>query len=752
MKLKVLHFLALYCVNCIALLIALLWLLDQNNDNYLSLTWLTILLYICFTHLTLYKPTSGKGIFRKIANIVIYTCVSWQSVYTYIKLYSISSPDSWRLVQPDNVYPFIRFDHIYECLLDEGGSFLKIVTVFMVKALKRFNILNILLYVIYLCFHAVIFVFILDSLFIYAYKLAECNVFNENNFIINIDAFGYEANTRPLHYFELEHGSDAFSWDMCKVNYKQTMYNNKTLKWQITQYDVTLDPFIQETVTRKTSHYDRQIGDDLSLNCKFNYYYFRYLAAEKCEHFWMKNGQMVTNSDRHRSNINTKLKSSWTGSEYISVAMKLDIQILQKNDMGMYHCVLKCLHKYQLMGHTSYSLQTEYVINSYFVKELQPLTTYRRVPVGIMVYISSIVYSSATDHVTFEYLINHKTIDELGPELSCSLFVRLYFLFNSKELIKERIPYFALERLDNFHLMSGIFCNHGSHYGSHRLILWRNFFNITKRKWELIEIPHYKTVVLLPDHTKSILPFHNNSNVYDEIVEKIESGIIRDEIDTYILKIIKYNEDNNFLIVTWIVLSISLLIILVVAVVLHKISCLYFHWTVKKASLFILEGRMFPAICDEKTLADLDDQKKPHEFDYFISNAEVDRSLVHETLVPLLEQKYRAKVCLIDRDLPQGRTLLNALQWGISRSRRIIVVLSPSYIEDNFCNKMQLEHLILPDLYEGNRGPTDVLLLMIQQCKIPQAIRWNLDIEHIDWTSDASDRTKWDRLERWASM
>ncbi|KAL3868138.1 hypothetical protein ACJMK2_040974 [Sinanodonta woodiana] len=161
---------------------------------------------------------------------------------------------------------------------------------------------------------------------------------------------------------------------------------------------------------------------------------------------------------------------------------------------------------------------------------------------------------------------------------------------------------------------------------------------------------------------------------------------------------------------------------------------------------------MFPAICDERKLADLNDQKEPYEFDYFISNAEADRNLVHETLVPFLEQKYRAKVCLIDRDLPQGRTLLNALQWGISRSRRIIVVLSPSYIEDNFCNKMQLEHLILPDLYESTRDPMDVLLLMIQQCKIPQAIRWNLDIEHIDWTPDVRERTNWNHLQRWASQ
>ena len=78
-----------------------------------------------------------------------------------------------------------------------------------------------------------------------------------------------------------------------------------------------------------------------------------------------------------------------------------------------------------------------------------------------------------------------------------------------------------------------------------------------------------------------------------------------------------------------------------------------------------------------------------YEYDAFISysNADEDRTWVHFTLVPELEQKYGFKLCIHHRDFIGGWDIADNIKDAIVKSRKVIAIMSPDFIKSKWCSR-----------------------------------------------------------------
>ncbi|XP_076440381.1 uncharacterized protein LOC143279928 isoform X2 [Babylonia areolata] len=108
------------------------------------------------------------------------------------------------------------------------------------------------------------------------------------------------------------------------------------------------------------------------------------------------------------------------------------------------------------------------------------------------------------------------------------------------------------------------------------------------------------------------------------------------------------------------------------------------------------------------------------EFDAFISyrSRSRDEMFVLHELYPHLERHLDFKLCMHFRDFPPGETIADNIIQAIENSRRTILVLSPAYVQSEWCRleyqkaqheMLKLRHKIIPILIEdlSQLGPVD---------------------------------------------
>ena len=111
--------------------------------------------------------------------------------------------------------------------------------------------------------------------------------------------------------------------------------------------------------------------------------------------------------------------------------------------------------------------------------------------------------------------------------------------------------------------------------------------------------------------------------------------------------------------------------------------------------------------------------KKKHKYDVFISCCAEDIGFVLQTIIPLLENQLNLTVCLPDRDIIPGQPLWTEFRKCIHLSKRILVILSDSYVQEPLCNQMQFSMIIMPLLWSREKSLRDVLLLQRSPCEVP---------------------------------
>ena len=138
--------------------------------------------------------------------------------------------------------------------------------------------------------------------------------------------------------------------------------------------------------------------------------------------------------------------------------------------------------------------------------------------------------------------------------------------------------------------------------------------------------------------------------------------------------------------------------------------------------------------------------KKKHKYDVFMSCSDDDNSFVLQTIIPLLENQLNLKVCLPDRDIIPGQPLTEYSKC-IHLSKRILVILSNSYVQDTLCNQMQFSMTIMPLLWSREKSLQDVLLLQYKHCDVPPIYSELLTVSN--WVKHKDIRILKDDIEQW---
>ena len=135
--------------------------------------------------------------------------------------------------------------------------------------------------------------------------------------------------------------------------------------------------------------------------------------------------------------------------------------------------------------------------------------------------------------------------------------------------------------------------------------------------------------------------------------------------------------------------------------------------------------------------ADDDDENGIPQYDAYVIYHLQDEDWVDEELLHNIEEAEEPfRLCLKSRDIRGGRLIFNALSLSIQRSRKILVVLSPYFVEDNWCHfqlnmayhRVREENHNVVVLVLLEEIPNKKLTLLLRQlfCKV-RCLKWPAD-------------------------
>ena len=176
----------------------------------------------------------------------------------------------------------------------------------------------------------------------------------------------------------------------------------------------------------------------------------------------------------------------------------------------------------------------------------------------------------------------------------------------------------------------------------------------------------------------------------------------------------------------------------VLALITLVILVVQYRWHIKYR-LFLLFNRRANRnylLNDDEVIPDDDEDGVPR-YDAYVTYHREDEDWVDEELVANIEEGVDPfRLCLRTRDIRAGRLIFNELSLHIQRSRKILVILSPRFVNDNWCyfelnmahhrvleeNRFVLIFIVLEDI------PNNKLTLLLRQlfCRV-QVIKWPAD-------------------------
>ncbi|KAK3600669.1 hypothetical protein CHS0354_029533 [Potamilus streckersoni] len=185
----------------------------------------------------------------------------------------------------------------------------------------------------------------------------------------------------------------------------------------------------------------------------------------------------------------------------------------------------------------------------------------------------------------------------------------------------------------------------------------------------------------------------------------------------------------------WYVVGVAVTVAVIMIVVLILIP--YYMW--KKRLILVLKIVHYFQKYED------DDGK---EYDAFVSykSSPADEKFVLNHLYPILEEELNFKLCIHQRDFPPGETIANNIVHAIENSRRTILVLSPAYVESEWCRMeyqkaqhemLKLKHRIIPIMFENITGIRNM----------DKNLRSILNsVTYVEWPGEDSDSKKYDKF------
>ena len=160
----------------------------------------------------------------------------------------------------------------------------------------------------------------------------------------------------------------------------------------------------------------------------------------------------------------------------------------------------------------------------------------------------------------------------------------------------------------------------------------------------------------------------HNWQIYQCINDNIKHNFVNLSIHDLDLQCNRYIL-NNVISVT--VTSLVTFILIIGGVVLYKK-----RWCIRA---YIYSAKRYIKLKDEQ------DTLQEYEYSAFVAYHESDGAWVRNRLMRKIEDTWKLNLCIHERDFIPGETIIENISRGIENSRRVILVISNSFIESNWC-------------------------------------------------------------------
>ena len=629
------------------------------------------------------------------------------------------------------------------------------VAFFIYRYLKHLGAgpVRIIYYLVYLAMHAVVVVFIME--FITLSFATQFYFALKDNFYYTFDANTSDAYPRgyldPLVLDTGLYDKDTMTTEFytCPPDINGTC----DLTWGRKSDEDAKFPFKHNMIYR-------YVGEDVKMTCEYRLKLGSVPEAEEHSTVWIFNESVIANSSRH-----FVYNSYIQVGESVDVRSTLKVKFLKDSEFGEYVCSsnLKITYVIDNQGYLAekYAI-TKFTIQVFDLIEIKvKLKLIYRVVGNIITSENYFWYHSDDDVIDMSivYTVNDRPVDEVChgfQSQTCSLgatILRNFIRVGAQNIYWDgsvEFPFIEIGEIPGFGLKRGIvyFCLCSSGYGIHRISFIRKVYSGLTKKYKNEEILHPFVFIVLPLSTISLFRFYDDTHLYTKIEKLVEDenhfDIIEDAVDD-LIGFISANEEkvltlaNAIQVIIFITCGIFFYILtLVVTNIYLGLFIVYVPHRVFMPYYTLPGTEHIPAI-------------EAEQYGIYISYSDEEYTFVTETLLPVFENDCDIRVCFPDRDFPQNRSIFNTFVDRIRKCRKIIVVLSRAYMAEPLCRNLQLDHIILPLIYQELRTSRDILIIKYEEgIVLPEPLKWNNQIQVYPWFQQLPVHVKLRTMKKWA--
>jgi hypothetical protein len=273
-------------------------------------------------------------------------------------------------------------------------------------------------------------------------------------------------------------------------------------------------------------------------------------------------------------------------------------------------------------------------------------------------------------------------------------------------------------------------CEHA--YGYYELRYVRRYYNRTSGREEIVEITHPHTLLVVLRNNSMLDIFANQSECIPIREPPSAPTCPFEEVPTVCLSgwDIRFIKEFASMAVSyfgWIELG-YLTVLFVLSVLLIRNASWILGGTGNHIEHLTLQGAMgFFSTAVEAASQNLPLPARKRHNDLYLSysEAEDDQRKVHDEVLPFLRDRLGLKVCVRNhgKDVPAGQPEIRGVGRAIDKSKKAIVFLSASYLQDYFLSGMEapmvVESFCSRAAGDGGPGSQDVLVVKLAPCEMP---------------------------------
>ena len=262
---------------------------------------------------------------------------------------------------------------------------------------------------------------------------------------------------------------------------------------------------------------------------------------------------------------------------------------------------------------------------------------------------------------------------------------------------------------------------------------------------------------LITNNPLRILDLHDNTFVCGCNIEGLQKWVLTDEV-VYVrndysdgqryrcvgpevgsksrYSITEINLDCEVPLLMYISVSVTAGLLTIIATIL----AVRYRWHIQYRLFLLFKRRAYQSylINDDDADDDFEDEDGVPRYDAYVIYHNKDEDWVDEQLLSNIEEDHEEpfRLCLKNRDIRAGRLIFNELSLHIRRSRKILVILTPRFVEDNWCyfQLNMAHHRVLEESHNVlifiilEEIPDKRLTLLLRQlfCK-SQCLKWPND-------------------------